>query len=118
MYDPSASVTIASYAYYYYVKWLIAYLFVSTVNLKPIEWLLKSLVGKIVKVVFFATRAWIVLGFNSLNAQFTEALATAGHLVRLSNDMQAHWTLSLKILGRLFYKFTLKSNLMLLYCHY
>jgi hypothetical protein len=73
--------------------------------------------GKSSKVVLFATRAWVVLGFNSFNAHFTEALATASYLISLSNDMQAHWTFSLKIVGRIFYKFTLKSNLMLQYCH-
>jgi hypothetical protein len=96
---------------------LATYHFVSTVDLEPIQWLLKSLVGKIVKVVLFATWAWVVLGFNSFNAHFTEALATACHLIRFSNDVQAHWTFSLKILGRIFYKFALESNLMFQYCH-
>ena len=97
---------------------LATYLFVGTVNLKPVQWLLKSLVRKVVEVVLLAARAGVILCFNSLNAHFTEAFATACHLIRLSNDMQTHWTFNLKIFRRIFYKFTLESNLVLLYCHY
>ena len=67
---------------------LATYLFVGTVDLKPVQWLLKSLVRKVIEVVLLTARVGIILGFDSLNAHFTEAFATACHLIRLSNDMQ------------------------------
>ena len=71
---------------------------------------MKAFVGKIIKVVFIAARARLVATLHPLNALPTEALSTAGHLVRLSKDMEANGTLGLKPLWRLFNKVTLKSN--------
>ena len=60
---------------------------VAAENLEPIQWLLKALVGEIIEVVLFTARTRIVVAFNYLNALLAEAFSTAGHLVRLSKDM-------------------------------
>jgi hypothetical protein len=89
---------------------LTTFLLLRTVNFESIEWLLKAFVGKIIEITFIAARAWLVATLHPLNALPTEALSTAGHLVRLSKDMEANGTLGLKPLWRFFNKFTLKSN--------
>ena len=68
---------------------------VRAVNFEPIERLLKAFVGEIIEGVLFTARAWLVAGLDSPNALPTEALSTAGDLVRVSQDQQTNWTLSL-----------------------
>ena len=92
---------------------LTALFLVSTEDFEPIEWLLKSLVGKIIEVVFFAAWTILMFIFDLLNTLSTEALSTACHLIRLTKDLQANRTVSLKIVWRIFHKFTLKSSLVL-----
>ena len=90
---------------------LTTFLLLRTVDLESIEWLLKAFVGKVIEVVFITARALrLVAILHPLNTQPTEALSTAGHLIRLSKDMEANGTLCLKPLWRLFNKFTLKSK--------
>ena len=90
-----------------------AFFFVNTVNFESIQRLLESFVREIIEAVFIAARARLVVVLHSLNALPTEALSTAGHLIRLSKDMEANRTLTLKVVHRSFHKFTLKSNLVL-----
>ena len=89
---------------------LTTFLLLRTVDFESIEWLLKAFVGKVIKVVFITARARLVATLHPLDALPTEAFSTAGHLVRLSEDMEANGTLGLKPLWRFFNKFTLKSN--------
>jgi hypothetical protein len=83
---------------------------VNTVDFEPIQRLLETQIREIIEITFITARAWLVATLHSLNALPTEALSTAGHLVRLSKDMEANGALGLKPLRRLFNKFTLKSN--------
>jgi len=65
---------------------LATFILVRAANLESIEWLLKTLVGKIIESLLFATRAWLLISLDSLSALSTEALPTAGDLVRISED--------------------------------
>ena len=51
---------------------------------------MKPLVGDIIEAVFITARVRLVIVFNSFNTLPTEALSTAGHLLRLSKDMEAN----------------------------
>jgi hypothetical protein len=94
------------------------FLLLRTVDFESIEWLLKAFVGKIIEVGFITAGARLEVTFHPLNALPTEALSTTDHLVRLSKDMEANGTLTLKVISRGFHKFTLKSNLVLGHCHF
>jgi hypothetical protein len=91
---------------------------INTVNFEPIERLLESQVREIIETTFIAARARFVAALHSPNTQLTKALSTAGHLVRLSKDMEANGTLTLKVIHRSFHKFTLESNHVLGHCHF
>ena len=95
---------------------LTTFFLVNTVDFKSIEWLLKTLVREIIEAVFITARTRFVATFYPLNATSAKAFSTAGHLVRLSKDMETNGTLTLKVIHRSFDKFTLKSNLLLLLC--
>ena len=72
---------------------------------------MKPFVGKIIEIFCINTaRARLEVTFDPLNTQSTEALSTAGYLVRLSKDMEANGTLSWKPLWRIFKKFAFKSG--------
>ena len=79
-----------------------AFLFLRTVDFESIERLLKPFVGKIIEIFCITARARLEVTFDPLNTQSTEALSTAGYLVRLSKDMEANGTLSWKPLWRIF----------------
>jgi hypothetical protein len=91
---------------------------VNTVDFEAIQRLLESQVREVIEAVFIAARARLVATLHPLNAQPTEALSTACHLVRLSKDVEANGTLALKVVHRGFHKFTFKSNLVLGHCHH
>ena len=97
---------------------LTTFFLVNTVNFESIERLLETQVREIIETTFIAARAWLVATLHPLNTQPTEALSTAGHLVRFSKDIEANGTLTLKVVSRGFHKFTLKSNLVLGYRHF
>ena len=97
---------------------LTTFFLVNTVNFESIQRLLESLVREIIEVTLITARARLVVVLDSLNALSTEALFTAGHLVRLSKNVEANRTLTLKVLSRSFDKFTLKSNLGLEHSHF
>ena len=70
-------------------------LLVRAVHFEPIERLLKAFVWEIVEGVLFTAGARLEAGLDSLNALPTEALSTAGDLVRVPQDQQTNWTLRL-----------------------
>jgi len=82
---------------------------VGAVNLEAVKRLLKAFVGE--RAVFFivAGRARVSILYNRLYTRSTEALSTAGDLVRLTQYVQAHRTLALEFL-RSIHKLTVKTT--------
>ena len=65
---------------------LTAFALVRAADLKVIQRLLQSFVGKQGEIFFVARWAGLVGSFDSMNTLLTEALATAGGLVGLSKN--------------------------------
>jgi hypothetical protein len=92
---------------------LTAFVFVCAADLVVIQYPLQFLIGKQGEIFCITYWAGLVGIFDSMNTLLTEVLPTAGGLVGLSENYQTDRTLGLNSSGRLLYKFTLITTLII-----